>query len=299
LGRIYFEITHSPILDEDGNIVGVSCVGAGSDGPLKTENALRESTEYLENLINYANAPIIVWNPKYRIARFNPAFQNLTGYAESEVLGKKLDLLFPENSKLESLQEIDKTIRGKHWDSVEIPILCKNKETRIVLWNSATVFAPDNNTIISTIAQGVDITERKKAENELKSINEELKKTNFELDKFVYSTSHDLRSPLTSILGILNFIEKETKEPSTLTHAQLIRSGINRLDDFIKNLLNYSRNSRMEITPVPIDFNGIVNQSIKGLQNMDQALKMNFDILINDKIPFFSDLQRVSTVFET
>ncbi len=53
------------------------------------------SNVYLENLINYANAPIIVWDPQFRITRFNHAFELLTGLTEAEVLGQSLEILFP------------------------------------------------------------------------------------------------------------------------------------------------------------------------------------------------------------
>ncbi|HXZ29638.1 MAG TPA: PAS domain S-box protein, partial [Dehalococcoidia bacterium] len=56
---------------------------------------LRETRDYLDNLFDYANAPIIVWNPKLEITRFNHAFERLTGRSADEVLGNKVDILFP------------------------------------------------------------------------------------------------------------------------------------------------------------------------------------------------------------
>ncbi len=133
---------------------------------------------------------------------------------------------------------------------------------------------------------------------ESESKKEELLKANKELDRFVYSTSHDLRSPLTSVLGLVSFIEDETKEPETLTHAQMIRSRIKRLDDFVINILNYSRNSRLEIVPVPVNLNKVVRQVVEDLGHMPQSSKMEFKINIDEGIPFCSDIQRVTTVME-
>ena len=65
--------------------------------------------------------------------------------------------------------------------------------------------------------------ERQRAEEKLILNNEELKKTNSELDRFVYSASHDLRAPLSSVLGLISLIELESKEPDTLTYALQIR----------------------------------------------------------------------------
>ena len=62
----------------------------------QAEGALRETTDYLDNLFNYANAPIIVWDADTRFTRFNHAFEYLTGYTVGEVIGEKLQILFPE-----------------------------------------------------------------------------------------------------------------------------------------------------------------------------------------------------------
>ena len=64
----------------------------------QAEEALREARDYLEKLFNYANAPIIVWNPESRIVRFNHAFEHLTGYKDEEIIGRKPSMLFPEDS---------------------------------------------------------------------------------------------------------------------------------------------------------------------------------------------------------
>ena len=103
------------------------------------EKELFDTKNYLENLINYANAPIIVWDQENVIRLFNHAFEHLTGYLTAEVEGKSLDLLFPE----ETMKESEAKIRGaltKNWETIEIPILTKNKEVRTVLWNSAKIY---------------------------------------------------------------------------------------------------------------------------------------------------------------
>ena len=130
----------------------------------KAEEAIRETRDYLDNLINCANAPIIVWDPDFRITRFNKAFERLTGYTSNEVIGKELRLLFPEISRNESLSKIEQTASSEFWESVEIPILRKDGDTRLALFNSANIYAKDDKTILATIAQGIDITVRKLAE---------------------------------------------------------------------------------------------------------------------------------------
>jgi PAS domain S-box-containing protein len=134
----------------------------------QSEENLRQTHDYLDKLFNYANAPIIVWNPLFKIMRFNHAFEYLTGYTSNEVIGQKLEILFPENSRKESLAQIEQTLKGEYVESLEIPILTKNKEVKIILWNAASIYDSEGKNVISTIAQGQNITERKKAEELLK-----------------------------------------------------------------------------------------------------------------------------------
>ncbi|HEX7502078.1 MAG TPA: PAS domain S-box protein, partial [Acidobacteriota bacterium] len=134
----------------------------------RIEEALRETSNYLEKLLNYANAPIIVWDPRFRIIRFNHAFERLTGYDAAQVHGKPLAMLFPAASKSASLKLIRDTLKGKRWEIVEIPILQKSGNIRTILWNSANIQDKDG-AVIATIAQGQDISERKKAEKMLQN----------------------------------------------------------------------------------------------------------------------------------
>ena len=137
------------------------------------EKELQSTKNYLESLINNANAPIIVWNPQSEIQLFNRAFEKLTGYTSSEVEGKNIDLLFPLSTLKETQRKI-KQASVENWESLEISILTKDNNLRTVLWNSANIFDNDGKSLISVIAQGNDITERKKADQRLKEAREKL-----------------------------------------------------------------------------------------------------------------------------
>jgi PAS domain S-box-containing protein len=130
-----------------------------------TEN-LRQTSEYLENLINYANAPIIVWDQNLIISRFNQAFEALTGLRSNDVIGERIDILFAEQKKKRSLDLIQPTTTGIHLETIEIDVRCADGTEKTALWNSANILDQNGN-IISTIAQGQDITERKLAEQAL------------------------------------------------------------------------------------------------------------------------------------
>ena len=156
------------------------------------EAELRETRDYLENLFGYANAPVIVWDPELCITRFNRAFEELTQRAASEVVGRHLELLFPEDDRRrEALAHVTQASAGERWQVVEIPILRADGEVRTVLWNSATVYAADGATPVATIAQGQDVTERKRAEGELRESESRFRQLADSLPQLVWTCVPD------------------------------------------------------------------------------------------------------------
>ena len=129
--------------------------------------ALRETRNYLENLIDYANAPIIVWDTSFKITRFNHAFERLTELKATEALGEPLDMLFPVESKVQSLEHIGRTLSGERREAVDSPFACGWVGSDRLM-ELGQYYDKDGKTVIATIAQGQDITKRKKAEEALR-----------------------------------------------------------------------------------------------------------------------------------
>lgn len=110
--------------------------------------------------------------------------------------------------------------------------------------------------------------------------NSELKKTNDQLDHFVYSVSHDLRAPLSSMKGLVEITEEETTEPVTLEHMKLLLGSIGKLDHFILDVLDYCRSKRLEIKPERIDFKELIENISDNLRHMNSGNR-NVDIKIS------------------
>lgn len=149
-----------------------SCCGTDQDkklaiagnGATQSFIGRRENSTGLDALFRYSGAPILVWDGNLKIINFNNAFKLLTGRPFHQIFGISLAELFPHNQIEQFLDHFAPKNAEERWTSLEIPILHINGSTRIVLWDSATIFGEDGITPTSAIAQGIDITDRKHGE---------------------------------------------------------------------------------------------------------------------------------------
>jgi len=127
--------------------------------------------------------------------------------------------------------------------------------------------------------------------------NEKLSKTNTELDKFVYSVSHDLRAPLKSMTGIIEITGQESEDPFVKEHMDLLQESISKLDRFIVDMLEYSRNAKSEIRKEKIDFQELLNDITRNLKYMcENQRPVEISLDVQSESPFCSDKGKLSTV---
>lgn len=142
-------------------------------------------------------------------------------------------------------------------------------------------------------------TKRRKAEKALRKQNEELVKINKELDSFVYSVSHNLRAPLMSVLGLIQLAQMDDKRQNNglANYFNLMETSIHRLDETLKEILDYSRNARSEIKIERISMRALLDESFERLRYLDGFDDILKNITVEESAPLYSDAYRLTVVF--
>ncbi len=141
-----------------------------------------------------------------------------------------------------------------------------------------------------------DISDRKEAEQKVQQQNDELRSLNKQLDQFVYSVSHDLRAPLTSARGLAEILKTETSEEERQMYLQLMEQSLERLDGFIQDIVQLSRNSRLDIAKEPIDFHELLAEVVAAHKFSEETEGVEIRLHVEQPVSFFSDRMRLLAV---
>ncbi len=126
--------------------------------------------------------------------------------------------------------------------------------------------------------------------------NKQLKKLNDELDRFVYSTSHDLRAPLLSVAGLLKLAEKNVDENEMRNYHRMMQTRLASLDNFIKDITDYSRNNRLQIVSEDVNISFLTNEIWESLRYSADAQGIEFVNELPDDLIVVNDGTRLRVV---
>ena len=215
---------------------------------------------------------------------------------ENDLYGFWQSSIHPDD-KERVLGNITKLINGEA-DVTKDEFRINRKDTGEIKYIQSVTFAErdSNGNLIQLLGSSFDVSKEKEMQLSIQNKNTELQHTNAELDRFVYSVSHDLRSPLLSIKGLLALVfDLEQLDPQVDNYLRMAEKSIHRLDDIIKEILEYSRNARMEVQYESTDIGLVVEEIYADLkfsvdENFDFRLKLNNIKTIN------SDRVRIHTL---
>lgn len=302
--KIPVSFTGSVMHRADGKIRGLICVATNVAVRKRMEEALRNSEERYKRLARMSPGIIFTIDPKGIFTFLNEAIREL-GYEPEELVGKHFSTIMPPD-EVEAVSRsgvLPRYTGGKARDvdapklfderragerktkNLEISLLTKDAKKqsrdssepvsgrRVVEVTTSGLYTEDagtnEKTFLGTIGVLQDITERKRAEEELEKTIKELGRSNAELEQFAYVASHDLKEPLVVILGYLQQIKRHsggTLEENVEKFVNRAVEGTIRMESLINDLLVYSRIGTGDEELKPTDCSDIIERVLDNLK---------------------------------
>lgn len=294
---VYLKVVHQATRNPNGEITGVIIAATVVTNEVIARKQVEESEARALYLLD--SMPQIAWTSQpdsYSINFFNKRWFDYTGLSKEQSLDLGWQqIVHPED--LPVVQEARAKSRkdGKAYE-VENRYLRASDGT--YRWHLSRVVPVlnDNNNIVLWVGTATDIQEQKIAQQKLEQTLSELHAKNFELDQFVYKTSHDLRAPLTSILGLINISKLEQDEITKMHYTDLIENRVHKLDNFIRSMLDYSRNTRTVRVVEQIDFKALLAECLTELAYMKNFIRVEVTMAVAGEV-FYSDKFRLKIIF--
>ena len=252
----------------------------------QTETRIKKNETLLAQLFQNIPMAVVLLADSGKVEQVNKGFEEMFGYTLSELRNQSInDFIVPDQLTHEGV-DLNNLIASHRVVSIETVRRHRNgKIVNVILYGMPVML--DNQTI-GIYGVYVDITERKRVE-------EELKIRNAELDNFVYKVSHDLRAPLSSILGLVNLAKLPGNTDNPMDYIEIIGSKVEHLDHFIGDVLSHSKNLKLEVSVEKVNFNLIIEQTFNELNYLEGAKGITRLVKV-DGIDFYSDPWRVGEI---
>ncbi|HKS94534.1 MAG TPA: PAS domain S-box protein, partial [Terriglobia bacterium] len=253
------------------------------------EEALRRAGVYNRSLIEASPDPLVTISPSGKITDVNRATETITGLATADLIGNDFSDYFTEPAKARAGYE--QVFREGSVRDYELEVRGRDGQVTPVLYN-ASVYRDETGKVIGVFAAARDITERKRAEAEIKRLNQslerrvadrtvELASANRELEAFAYSVSHDLRAPLRHMDGFLTLLVKsgyDRLDETGRRYLDKVSTASRTMAGLIDDLLQFSRMGRKEIHKTVVSLGQLVEQVRHELESEGSGRVVNWEV---------------------
>lgn len=228
---IWFEYKMNPTYNKEKTLFGVCLRAKNIDVRKKMEIALSESEQKFRNLIESAPNPILIVDQKGKIVHCNIETENTFGFLKEELIGQSVELLVPIKHREghdRLLAEYFQAPRPMRIGKNQVTSATKKDGTEFQVEVSLNSFVVNQTNYVSAII--VDITEKLLADNKIKN-------QIYELKEIARIQSHEIRSPLANILGLIELLESGMPEDTASEIYSYLRKSAKDLDSMICDIV--------------------------------------------------------------
>jgi PAS domain S-box-containing protein len=258
------------------------------------ENALRESEERYRVLINGVPDYVIVHRSGI-ILYANPAAIKAMGRRGADLVGSDMmNYLAPESLSIVRTM-IARRSSGEVVPPYEIKVITEAGNKKVIEVHGSLVMYDGEPASLLVLS---DITGRKRNEEIQEALLHDFRVKNEEMERFVYTVSHDLKSPIITIKGFLGYLEKDALAGDAgRLHEDIVRihTATRKMEEFITSLLELSRIGRIVNPPVIMPLRTLVNDAVETLDT--QIREGGVSMIIPDDLPeLYGDPARLQQV---
>lgn len=244
---------------------------------------LQNSEARLRAILDTAFEGIVVLDEEGFIDSFSPGAERMFGYSEAEIKGLPFSALMPspyrEQEEARLARGIETGVSEIKGQAVEIMGLRKNG-TAFPMELGLTGMRLGQHRLFAGVLR--DVTERREAQERQTGLLRELEIKNAELERFVYTVSHDLKSPLITIQGFSGMLEQSVAKGDTarmLGDVNRIRAAAAKMQMLLDDLLELSRIGRLINPPVQIPLEELANEAIELVAGQAASRGVQVDVL--------------------
>jgi PAS domain S-box-containing protein len=276
---IICEWFNTSLIDENNDVVGVASLAQDITERIQTEDALRRSEMQFSAFMSNIPGPAYLKDESGRFKYINSAFQTAMHQVSSDIVGKTVEELFdPQHAKV--MVELDQKVQTSGQAVTDEETTSIDGEMRNWLVTKfPVVVTPDEPGLIGGVA--VEITDRKKAEQEREKLILELEDKNDELERFTYTVSHDLKSPLVTVSGFIGMLVDDIKNQRTddiNEDIREIKSAIEKMKRLMDELLELSRIGRQNNPMSVVSISQLANEAISLLTGKIETVGATIDV---------------------
>jgi PAS domain S-box-containing protein len=300
-GTIYMnQLEINPIFNEQNELINFISIQRDITQDINQKEEIIRINNRFNLISQQADIGIWVWDVAKNQTIWNDIMITQYGSKRAEIehdfFGFWQDSIYWED-KERTMLSIDRLMKGEG-SIIENDLRIIRKDSGEMRYlKTVTISERDSGgNLLQLLGTSIDVTREKEMQLSIQNKNTELERTNAELDRFVYSVSHDLRSPLLSIKGLLALVfDLEKLDPQVDNYLRMAEKSIHRLDDIIKEILEYSRNARMEVQHEPVDISLVVEEIYEDLKfSVEESF--DFRMKLNDLKIIYSDRARIHTL---
>jgi len=267
---------------------------------MQAETAARQSEERFRLLVEGArDYAIFMLDPGGRVSTWNPGAERMKGYSAVEIIGEHVSRFYPAEDVKRGLPDaqLRTAAREGRFESEGWRVRKDGSQ----FWANAilTALRDGHGGLLGFAEVTRDMTERKRAEDELRRTGRELARSNAELEQFAYAASHDLQEPLRAVSGCVELLQRryegqlDARADELISHA---RAGAARMRDLINDLLAYSRVSTRGGALAVTDCNLALDTA---LANLSVAIRESGAVVTKDQLPtVMADSTQVTQVLQ-